>query len=122
MKFAVTPLVLTPFCPSPRPAHRGVLAGAELQDLVAVPEPAGVRRHELEVDKMPGKRDSIHHHLLEVIFETATLPELGLKLLYTTSSGWWWCIESVFRVPVGGGVDAQPSRQREVLAPLLDLG
>ena len=43
-----------------------------------------------------GKRDSIH--LLEVIFETATVPELRQQLLYTTPSGWWrWCIESVFR-------------------------
>ena len=46
-----------------------------------------------------GKRGSIHHHLLEVIFETATVPELRRKLLYTTPSGWWWwCIESVFRL------------------------
>ena len=28
-----------------------------------------------------GKKDSIHHHLLEVIFETATLPELRQKPL-----------------------------------------
>ena len=46
-----------------------------------------------------GKRDSIHHHLPEVIVETATVPELRQKLLYTTPSGWWWCIESVFRNP-----------------------
>ena len=37
-----------------------------------------------------GKRDSIHHHLLEVSFETATVPELKQKLLSTTPSGWWW--------------------------------
>ena len=37
-----------------------------------------------------GKRDSIRHHLLEVTFETATVPELRQKLLYTTPSGWWW--------------------------------
>ena len=51
------------------------------------------------VEGVPGKRDSIHHHLLEVIFETATVPESRQKLLYTTPSGWWWRIESVFRVP-----------------------
>ena len=46
-----------------------------------------------------GKRDSIHHHLLEVTFETANVLGLRQKLLYTTPSGWWWwwCIESVFR-------------------------
>ena len=46
-----------------------------------------------------GKRDSIHNHLLEVTFETATVLELRQTLLYTTPSGrwWWWCIESVFR-------------------------
>ena len=48
-----------------------------------------------------GKRDSIHHHLLEVTFETATVPESRQKLLDTTRSGWWWCIESVFRVRFG---------------------
>ena len=45
-----------------------------------------------------GKRDSIHHHLLEVTFGTATVSELRQRLLYTTPSGWWWCIESVFRI------------------------
>ena len=44
-----------------------------------------------------GKRDSILHHLLETISETASVLELRQKLLYTTPSGWWWCIESVFR-------------------------
>ena len=44
-----------------------------------------------------GKRASIHHDILEVIFETETVPELGQTLLYTTPSV-WWCIESVFRV------------------------
>ena len=46
-----------------------------------------------------GKRDSIHHHLLDVILETATVPELRQKLLHTNLSGWWWWwrIESVFR-------------------------
>ena len=42
-----------------------------------------------------GKRDSIHHHLLEVTSETATVLELRRKPLYTTPSGWWWCIQSV---------------------------
>ena len=46
-----------------------------------------------------GKRDSLHHHLLEAVSETANVLELRQKLLYTTPSGWWWwCIESVFRV------------------------
>ena len=44
-----------------------------------------------------GNRDSIHHHLQEAIFETATVPESRRKLLYSTPSGWWWCTESVFR-------------------------
>ena len=37
---------------------------------------------------MYGKRESIHRHLLEVICETATVPELRQKLLYTTPPGW----------------------------------
>ena len=37
-----------------------------------------------------GKIDSIHHHLLQTISETATVLELKQKLLYTTSSEWWW--------------------------------
>ena len=45
-------------------------------------------------------RDSIDHHLLEVICETATVPELRQKLLYATPSGWWWCKESVFHICV----------------------
>ena len=49
-----------------------------------------------------GKRDSLHHHLLEVMFETATVPELRQTLLYTTPSGWWWCIDSVFRNTLRG--------------------
>ena len=48
-----------------------------------------------------GKTDSIHHHLLDVNLEIATVPELRQKLLYTTLSGWWWCIESVFRMSAG---------------------
>ena len=48
--------------------------------------------------KVVGKRDSIHHHLLKVTLETATVPELRQKLLYTTPSGWWWYTDSVFRV------------------------
>ena len=44
-----------------------------------------------------GKRDSIHHHLLEAVSESANVPELRQKLLYTTPSGLWWCINSVFR-------------------------
>ena len=47
---------------------------------------------------MNGKRHSVHHHLLEVTFETATVLEMRQKLLYTTPSWWWWCIESVFRL------------------------
>ena len=38
-------------------------------------------------DFYTGKRDSIHHHLLEVSFETATIPELRQQLLYTTLLG-----------------------------------
>ena len=47
-----------------------------------------------------GKRDSIHHHLLEAISETAKVLELRQKFLYTTPSGWWWWwwwIKSFFR-------------------------
>ena len=44
-----------------------------------------------------GKRDSIHHHLLEVTSETATAPDLRRKPLYATPSGWRWRIDSVFR-------------------------
>ena len=36
-----------------------------------------------------GKRDSIHHHLLEKESETANVLELRQKLLHTTTSGWW---------------------------------
>ena len=44
---------------------------------------------------LTGKRYSIHHHLLEGTFETATAPELIQKLLSNTPAGWWWwCIES----------------------------
>ena len=37
-----------------------------------------------------GKGDPIHHHLLDVISETATMLESRQKPLYTTPSGWWW--------------------------------
>ena len=47
----------------------------------------------------PGKRDSIHHHLLETVSKTANVLELRQKLPYTTPSGWWWCIKSFFRAP-----------------------
>ena len=40
---------------------------------------------------MYGKRDSIHHHLLEVTFETANVLELKPKLLHAAPSWWWWC-------------------------------
>ena len=33
---------------------------------------------------------SIHHHLLELTFETANVLELKQQPLYTTPSGWWW--------------------------------
>ena len=51
-----------------------------------------------------GKRDSIHHHLLEAISETANVLELRQKLLCTTPSGWWWwwCRKSFFRDRVRG--------------------
>ena len=42
-------------------------------------------------------REILYHHHLEATFETATATELRQKTLYTTPSGWWWCIESVFR-------------------------
>ena len=45
-----------------------------------------------------GTRDSIHHNLLETIYETANVLESRQKRLYTTPSGWWWCIKSFFRV------------------------
>ena len=54
-------------------------------------------KHEILKTDYIGKTDSIHHHLLEVTFETDPLPELRQYPLYTTHSGWWWCIESVFR-------------------------
>ena len=38
------------------------------------------------------------HHLLDAISETANVQELRQKLLHTTPSGWWWRIESLFRV------------------------
>ena len=45
-----------------------------------------------------GKRDAIHHHLLEATSETTNVLELRQQLLYTTPSGWWWwCIKSLFR-------------------------
>ena len=47
-----------------------------------------------------GKTDSIHHHHLKGKFETATVPELRQTPVYTNPSGWWWCIESVFRIIV----------------------
>ena len=37
-----------------------------------------------------GRRDSRHHHLLEVTSETTTS-------IHTTPCGWCWCTESVFR-------------------------
>ena len=37
-----------------------------------------------------GKRDSVHHDLLGVISETATVPEFRQQLLYITPSGWWY--------------------------------
>ena len=49
-------------------------------------------------EPISGKRDSIHHHLLETISETAHVLELRQKLLCATPSGWWRCIESVFRI------------------------
>ena len=45
-----------------------------------------------------GKRDSMHHPLLETVSETASVLELRQRLLYTTPYGWWWwCIELVLR-------------------------
>ena len=62
---------------------------------------------------LTGRRDSMHH-LLEVIFEAETVPDLRQKPLYTTPSGWWWwwwwwwwCIESVFRVQTLAGAAAK---------------
>ena len=42
-----------------------------------------------------GKRDSIHHQLLE---EIAAVLESRQKPLHATPSGWRWCIEPVFRI------------------------
>ena len=53
---------------------------------------------ESQAGNISGKRDSIHHHLPDAISETANVLELRQKLLYTTPSGWWGCIESVFRI------------------------
>ena len=47
-------------------------------------------RPALDINDIWEERDSIHHHLLEGTFETATATELGEKLLYTNPSGWWW--------------------------------
>ncbi len=65
-------------------------------------EQVSIRQQLLGRDDEPvkpiGKTDSIHHHHhLKGDFETATVLELRQKPLYTTPSGWWWCIESVFR-------------------------
>ena len=66
-----------------------------LPDSLAV-GPTGRRGPSMTVTCFPcGKRDSIHHHLLEVIFETATVPELRQKLLYPPLGGGGGC---------GGGV------------------
>ena len=45
-------------------------------------------------------REILYHHLLEAISETATVLELRQQLLYTTPSGWWRCIRSLFRTIV----------------------
>ena len=42
----------------------------------------------------------MHHHLPEVIFETATALELRRKLPYISPSGWWWHVESLFRIMI----------------------
>ena len=77
-------------------------------------------QHDVVLPRLLGKRGSIHvyiyiyifnsctymyiytykhHHLLQVTFETASVPELRQKLLYTTPSGWWWwCIESILQL------------------------
>ena len=61
---------------------------------------SGRRSGEVEVQARcgndNGKRDSIHHHLLETISETANALELRQQLLHTTPSGWWG-IKSLFR-------------------------
>ena len=66
--------------------------------------------------KVIGKRDSIHHHLLEAVSETANVLESRQKLLYTTPSGWWWrCIEPVFPVTeewVAEGARGESKRPR----------
>ena len=66
-----------------------------------------------------GKRDSIHHHLLEPISETANVVESKRKLLYTTPSGWWWCIHpvsitrfSITRFSPGSGLLRNPFLHR----------
>ena len=56
---------------------------------------------------LSGKTDSIHHRLLEGTFETANVPELRQKLLYTTPSGWWWWyrIGLPTQAPAGSGIE-----------------
>ena len=49
-------------------------------------------------DRCFRKRDSIHHHLLEALSETAHVLELKQIPLCTTPSGWWWCLKSLFRL------------------------
>ena len=45
-------------------------------------------------ERVRGKRDSIHHHLLEVMFETSTIPELRQKLCTPPL----WVVVVVYRI------------------------
>ena len=82
---ALNSIVSTVSLESPRHGHGVESEGGRPPGL----HQGGDHRHE----PGPGKRDSIHHHLLGAISETADVLELRQKLLYTTPSGWWWwCI------------------------------
>ena len=79
--------------------HGGVACGAPLRGVTR-----GARAR-----AEAGKRDSINHHLLEVTFETETVPELRQKLLYTTPSGWCW----PSRGAAGGAPSTRAARSRD---------
>ena len=78
------------------PHHTTAQQAQGLHRQLRAPGPRASRLASITV--LCGKRDSIHHHLLEGTFETATVLELREKPLYSAPSGWWWCIDSVFRL------------------------
>ena len=54
-------------------------------------------------------------------FDAETVPELRQKPPYTTPSGWWWCIESVFRIRVAQHSDVDPQTHEGVSAMTFDM-